>query len=274
MPFNPIEDARDFTRIVSAYCLQSRYHAHRVQINSGKTVVIDFHADWSGWSRLTSQRFSDLSDTFVRIGVDFYRVNVDELEDVVLDSPEAPQLLAKFMARAIADDILSPSFLNHERSRAGKAGLTSLELAGALASENHRADRLSHIWGPGDMKSVKRMKKEVKLILDEFLVNKDFNEAEKSVRNINVPSFHFQIVKIAVRTGIEKGPSERPSIIALLKHFSQVSLISEAQNEQGFKCCVDTLSDLKLDVPNAKSLLDEMIQLAKNEKILSSSFSS
>ncbi|KAJ8590808.1 thioredoxin-like protein [Rhizopogon salebrosus TDB-379] len=70
MPFNPIEDTQDFTRI----------------INSGKTVVIDFHADWSGWSRLTSQRFSDLSDTFVRIGVDFYRVNVDELEDVVLEA--------------------------------------------------------------------------------------------------------------------------------------------------------------------------------------------
>jgi len=70
MPFNPIEDAQDFSRI----------------INSGKTVVIDFHANWSGWCGLTPQRFSELSDTFFRIGVDFYRVNVDELEDVVLEA--------------------------------------------------------------------------------------------------------------------------------------------------------------------------------------------
>jgi programmed cell death protein 4 len=223
-------------------------------------------------SRLLSQGYGKLvAREDVELG---FREALQKLEDVVLDSPEAPQLLAKFMARAIADDILSPSFLNHEKNKVGKAGTTALELAGALSSENHRADRLSHIWGPGDMKSVKRMKKEVKLILDEFLVNNDFNEAEKSVRNINVPSFHFQVVKMAVRTGIEKGTSERSKIIALLKHLSQVSLISEAQTEQGFKCCIDTLADLKLDVPNAKSLLDEMIQQAKNEKIISSSFSS
>jgi len=70
MPFNPIEDAQAFTKI----------------INSGKTVVIDFHADSSGWNGFTSQRFTELSDTFVRIGVDFYRVNVDELEEVVLEA--------------------------------------------------------------------------------------------------------------------------------------------------------------------------------------------
>lgn len=48
--------------------------------------MIDFHADSSGWSGFTSQRFTELSDTFVRIGVDFYRVNVDELEEVVLEA--------------------------------------------------------------------------------------------------------------------------------------------------------------------------------------------
>jgi len=35
---------------------------------------------------LTSQRFSELSDTLFRIGVDFYRVNVDKLEEVVLEA--------------------------------------------------------------------------------------------------------------------------------------------------------------------------------------------
>jgi thioredoxin 1 len=64
----------------------SSHSPRRFQINSGKTVLIDFHADWSGLCRSTSQQFSELSDTFVRIGVDFYRVNVDELEDVVMEA--------------------------------------------------------------------------------------------------------------------------------------------------------------------------------------------
>jgi hypothetical protein len=49
-------------------------------------------------------------------------------------------------------------------------------------------------------------------------------------------------------------------------------LISEAHFEQGFKCCVDTINDLKLDVPNAKTILDELIQQAKKENFLAQSF--
>ncbi|KAF9236859.1 thioredoxin-like protein [Melanogaster broomeanus] len=70
MPSSSINSPQDFTKI----------------INSGRVVIIDFHADWSGWSQYSGQRFSDQSDTFKRIGVDFYRVNVDELDDIVMEA--------------------------------------------------------------------------------------------------------------------------------------------------------------------------------------------
>ncbi|KAI6120932.1 hypothetical protein EDD16DRAFT_809529 [Pisolithus croceorrhizus] len=69
MAANFIKNAQDFARI----------------INSGRVVVIDFHADGSGMPQFPAQHFSTLEETWSRIGVDFYRVNVDELDEVVME---------------------------------------------------------------------------------------------------------------------------------------------------------------------------------------------
>ncbi|KAH0837840.1 thioredoxin-like protein [Lanmaoa asiatica] len=55
-------------------------------INNGRRVIIDFHADWSGCSQLSGQQLSDFSETFKRLGVDFYSVNIDEADDVALEA--------------------------------------------------------------------------------------------------------------------------------------------------------------------------------------------
>ncbi|KAG8219315.1 thioredoxin-like protein [Butyriboletus roseoflavus] len=55
-------------------------------INNGRVVVIDFHASWSDCSQLSGQQLSNSSETFKRLGVDFYSVNIDEADDVVLEA--------------------------------------------------------------------------------------------------------------------------------------------------------------------------------------------
>ncbi|KAH7886325.1 thioredoxin-like protein [Phlebopus sp. FC_14] len=70
MPFNSINNTQEFANI----------------INSGRVVVVDFYANWSLWSQYSTQQFSDFSETFKRIGVDFCRVDVDELEDVAMEA--------------------------------------------------------------------------------------------------------------------------------------------------------------------------------------------
>ncbi|KAG6334652.1 hypothetical protein ID866_4434 [Astraeus odoratus] len=70
MAANCIKNAQDFRRI----------------INSGRVVVIDFNVDWRGWSQFSAQPFSNMEETWKRIGVDFYTVNVDEQDDVVMEA--------------------------------------------------------------------------------------------------------------------------------------------------------------------------------------------
>ncbi|KAI6012683.1 hypothetical protein F5J12DRAFT_819694 [Pisolithus orientalis] len=69
MAANCIKNAQDFTRI----------------INSGRVVVIDFYVDGSGMLQFPAQHFSMLEETWKRIGVDFYWVNVDELDEVAME---------------------------------------------------------------------------------------------------------------------------------------------------------------------------------------------
>jgi len=69
MPVTSIDTSKDFQTI----------------INSGKVVVIDFHANWCGLSSTAAPFFADLSETYLHTGLGFYRVDVDDLEDVALE---------------------------------------------------------------------------------------------------------------------------------------------------------------------------------------------
>jgi len=188
---------------------------------------------------------------------------IESIEDLCLDTPDGIELVSKFIARAVVDEILPPSFLKsaHVSSEREKE---IISLANALVTEKHRSGRLAHIWGPGDLSSVKRLKEEVLMLLGEYLNTGELQEADKSVRKLNAPSFYFQLVKQALRFGISRTIEEqRKKISQLLNSFSKSGLISNDHMIKGFQSCHDILGDIALDVPNAHALFDEFVLRAK-----------
>jgi len=109
---------------------------------------------------------------------DGFQKALDGVEDVNLDIPDAPNLLAKFLARAVADEIIPPIFLN-EANIASPQARQTVDLANAMATEHHAGKRLEYIWGPGNLRSVKRLKEEVRTLLEEYLVNEDKKRSRK-----------------------------------------------------------------------------------------------
>ncbi|KAN0100131.1 Thioredoxin-like fold [Tylopilus felleus] len=70
MPSNTISNFEEFNNI----------------INNGRVVIINFDADWNGCiGQHSGQQLTELSETFKRLGVDLYSVNVDEADDVVFE---------------------------------------------------------------------------------------------------------------------------------------------------------------------------------------------
>eukprot|EP01097_Dermamoeba_algensis_P010864 TRINITY_DN81_c0_g1_i4.p1 TRINITY_DN81_c0_g1~~TRINITY_DN81_c0_g1_i4.p1 ORF type:complete len:353 (-),score=85.31 TRINITY_DN81_c0_g1_i4:836-1894(-) len=178
---------------------------------------------------------------------------LSRLDDLVLDTPDAEQVLSIFLARAIVDDAVPPAFLNREETTFGLRARQVQELASGMLKGKHVAQRLLHGWGPGDGKSVKRLKERVLLVLEEYISTRDLKEADKGVRELNSPSFHFYLVKRAITMGIERfgKAKDLEGLHELLGAFYRSQVLSQQQVEKGFRSLKTSLPDLQLDIPDA-----------------------
>jgi len=197
-----------------------------------------------------------------------FQAVLNSLEDVILDTPDAVDILSKFLARAIVDDVLAPSFLKHAEVTNPLAEKT-LSLAESLINQPFRSRRLAHVWGAGDFSSVKD---ETELVFEQFLSNGDIKAADKSVRELNAPHFHPQIVKQALRLALVKDEAERKKILSLLAFFAKDSLISNDHLKKGFAHSLEDVEDLKAERPDATTILNGFVHTAKSEGWLDKDF--
>jgi len=220
---------------------------------------------------LVSKLLSSLYNRIIspnHIGEGFQQA-LDKLDDISLDAPTAPDMLGKFLARAIFDEIIPPVFLTGAVADSPKAK-EAIHLAQGLINDPHRSKQLEHIWGPGDLESVKRLKKEAHTLLEEYLVSGDTNEAEKAIRQLNAPHFLSQIIKYALQMSLSRSEEDKKKLYALLSFLSSkgTSLVTPDCMNQGFKMCRNSLEDIKLDAPNAPKAFEEAVQIAKTQGFL------
>jgi hypothetical protein len=116
------------------------------------------------------------------------------------------------------------------------------------------------------------LKEEVNLLLQEYLSNGDLEEADKSVRKLNAPSFHFQMIKQAARLALQLNEEDRRKLSKLLKFFNETGLVTPDHFERGFKACFGMLKDIALDIPNAEKLLNDFVALGKEDAYLPNDF--
>jgi programmed cell death protein 4 len=132
-----------------------------------------------------------------------------QLSDLVLDTPDAPHVVGNFLARAVADDCLPPKYVHQ------LAALSSAKNGAAENAERHLEDlavealkyaeghlsmpsgwaHLDNIWGvAGGLRPVKTITTQMELLLKEYLLSRDIEEAERCVNALEVPHFHHELV--------------------------------------------------------------------------------
>mmetsp|Transcript_8058 Transcript_8058/g.20340 ORF Transcript_8058/g.20340 Transcript_8058/m.20340 type:complete len:363 (-) Transcript_8058:205-1293(-) len=191
-----------------------------------------------------------------------FKLLMVRLPETKVDVPDAIDITAKFIARAVIDDALPPRFTEQEPTNADAR--ECLHLARTQSLSKHAGTRVEHIWGAGDMVSVKRLKQEVDALVKEFVASGDISEAERAVRELASPHFHFYIVKTAIRDAFVFTQHER-HVLDLLHHLLKIGLTSPEQFLKGVKVIEETLDDLKLDAPNAGQLFQSMCDKGKKE---------
>ncbi|GMH21516.1 hypothetical protein Nepgr_023358 [Nepenthes gracilis] len=199
---------------------------------------------------------------------------IESVDDLSVDIPDAVNVLALFIARAVVDDILPPAFIKKIQKTLPESseGLRVVQIAEkSYLSAPHHAELIERRWGGSTHLTVEEVKKRITELLREYAESGDTLEACRCIRELGVPFFHHEVVKRALVLGMEIRVAE-PLITKLLKEASEEGLISSSQMVKGFSRLEESLDDLSLDIPSAKSLFLSLVHDAISEGWLDHSF--
>ena len=178
--------------------------------------------------------------------------------------------MANFLARAVVDEVLPPSFLSDKIVE--RIGGWVVEHAKTLLSIKHGTVRLEHVWGPGDGRSADELKEAVKVTIEEYLSSSDLGEAARCIHEMNSPYFHHEVVKRGIVISLDKSEEEEVMISTLFAYLCSEEVTSHAMILQGFQRVKDSLSDIALDTPFAPKKFEGFVDRAKKDRILPENF--
>ncbi|KAK9508469.1 hypothetical protein O3M35_006022 [Rhynocoris fuscipes] len=187
---------------------------------------------------------------------------LNNLPDLILDTPDAPIVLGNFLARAIADDCIPPKLIQILREKAeNDLARTALTRADTLLSMKHGLVRLDNVWGVGGgLRPVKYLIRQMNLLLQEYVSSGDLKEAIRCLNDLEVPHFHHELVYEAIVMVLEAiNAHVEEAMCKLLKSLSAAIIITPDMMERGFTRVFDDMPDIILDVPLAANVLERFV---------------
>lgn len=222
---------------------------------------------------LQIELFSDIDDFS-----DAFDIVLRNLSDITLDNPDAPENTGTFIARAIADKVLSKKYLDRFSSEyLEEKSKTNEHLIKAISSAHLLVDmsqnclyKLSHIWGlKGGFLAVRELSDKINEIIHEYYDSGDTNEAIRCLKELNVPHFHHEFIYEAIDFSLQKADAHAIKlIVTLLRSLSHSVIVTYDQLKMGFVRIFDLLCDISLDVPNASALLEQILLACHDEGFL------
>lgn len=184
-----------------------------------------------------------------------------------MDTPNAHQVAGKFMARAVADEVIAPRYVT---SRPGPQDSDEAALAFAkargLITTPQGLSRLAYVWGSNGARSpVDELRSKVSLMLGELVLTGDLAEAEICTRELRAKHFLHEVVFQAIELAID-GRSERDMLLlsAFLKRLCNSAIVSEGQLKNGLDRIVESMGDIQLDNPHAALNLDSFCRVSSS----------
>lgn len=206
-----------------------------------------------------------LSDEATRKGFNQLVMAIDE---IVVDSPDAEDAIAKFLARAVADDCLAPCFLSQHDGLSPRA-ISLVKKAQKLLDGPHGMARLDAVWGhTGGSTDLDVLKENITMLIKEYMSSKDVAEAARCLNELNVSHYHHEAVYQIVYHALQY-PDSGDSLFALLKTFITTNICNDTSVGNGVKRIYTDLIDISIDVPYAYPNLEYWITDAHNKKVIS-----
>lgn len=231
------------------------------------SVIVEISMDHKDSQReMTSVLISDLYGRVIT-AKDIekgFEILLQNLPDLILDTPEASTILGNFLGRAVADDCIPPKFVTKpsQHGELNEHALTAIRRADTLLHMKQGWAHLDNVWGMGGpLRPVKTITKQMTLLLKEYLSSRDIQEAHRCLRALEVPHFHHELVYEGVVMTLESlSQTTEEAMCELLASLDKACLVLPAGMEQGFLRVFDDMADMVLDVPLAYIILDRFIE--------------
>ncbi|XP_071716993.1 MA3 DOMAIN-CONTAINING TRANSLATION REGULATORY FACTOR 2-like [Rutidosis leptorrhynchoides] len=209
--------------------------------------------------------------------VNGFTMLIHSADDIALDNPIVVEDLAMFLARAVVDDVLAPLHLEEIGGGSLKpdsVGNQVLKMARSLLNARLSGERILRCWGgrgsyPNGW-AIEDVKDQIGKLLEEFESGGDTREACRCITELGMPFYHHEVVKKSLVIVIER---KNDRVWRLLKECFITGIITQIQMAKGFVRVAESLDDLTLDVPDAKTQFGSLVDRAKAEGWLDSSFS-
>jgi programmed cell death protein 4 len=184
-----------------------------------------------------------------------FQIVLDALEDIQIDAPYSRSVFAKFIARAVKDEVLTPRFVLDSES-------SVLDEAKKLLSAPYSSSTIFNCWNNmNNTMGVEDMKNEVKARVQDFLISQDVQHSiEDFTIDESLKSFCHEVVYrliVSVLTEKINGKKENDShyvnlVCELLEKLFRKGKISIFQLHGGTNRVGVAVRDISLDAPYAE----------------------
>ena len=197
-----------------------------------------------------------------------------ELESLAVDVPSAPDELTAFLARAVVDGVVSEEFLDE---CADAAGLDDAARACAVAARGAvkapgAANRVANQWGgPEGGRSADAARREMSLLIREYVASRDAREASRRLAELHVPFYHHELVRATLALAVEEArrePRTAKRCVELLGYLGATGAVSGTQFAKGFARVAVELRELELDCPGARDEFQTLVREARSRGLL------
>lgn len=191
---------------------------------------------------------------------------IESIDDTVLDVPDAPDLIALFIVRAIIDDVLPPA-ITTKISGSTLPSSTLKSKVDQLLTSRHSAEKILRCWGPGSNMKAQEAKEAITKVLQEFSMSHDAKEVSKCLSTLSLPFFNHELIKQAIHMAMSSA-THCASIIGLISGLTASGEVSQGQLIKGLQRVAVTLPDLCLDNPIAAEQYEQVMADVKASGLL------
>jgi len=191
------------------------------------------------------------------------------LSELILDTPNAPKVVGKFIARAIHDKACGENLIEKVEELECEHALECGIVASSLLQDDD-VSKVKRVWGEvGGKLPLEILKTKMRDLLQDYVQSGDSEATMKQIKQWEVPHFNHEIVYDAVLMSIRDVTDKTTTLLVhLLKRFADTNVVTSTQMTEGFMRVYSEMPEINIRIPNSYVYLERLVNKCFDLKVI------